>query len=289
MQRHLKQYAYFPGCNTEGISAELDLSMRTIAPLLGIELIDIPEFVCCGAGMVREQDAYAELSLCSRNFALAEALELPILTVCSTCQGTMNHALHVLKHDTVATQAVQARMQETPYRLRDVSSVRVVHILDLLWESRDLLRERAMSPNALTGIGIASFYGCRLLRPAGELPKERPVYSRKMEDVIEALGLTAVEYPGRTRCCGFDIAFVDKPAAKALLRKRFEEAESSKADLVVTACPLCHNILDGMQSQVREFETKTFPVLHLPQLVGLAIGVDERMLGLTRHVTGWKR
>jgi len=263
--------------------------MRAIAPLVGIELVDIPEFACCGAGMVREQDAYAEIALCARDFALAERQGLPILTVCSTCQGTMNHALHILKTDPDALAAVNLRMEGSGLVLRDISAVQVIHLLDVLHEDKDSLKELALSPNPLTGLRIAPFYGCRLLRPSSESPSSGLDQTRKFEEIIESLGLLPVNYPGRTKCCGFDIAFVDQKAARALLRERFIEAEGAKADILVTSCPLCHNVLDGMQSQVRSFEEKKFPVLHLPQLIGLALGVDERKLGLNRHVTGWKR
>ncbi|HNT30031.1 MAG TPA: CoB--CoM heterodisulfide reductase iron-sulfur subunit B family protein [bacterium] len=279
------KYAYYPGCNTEGLSRELDQSMRAIAPKLGIELVDLPEFVCCGAGQIREKDDVAELALNVRNLCIAERQGLDLLTVCATCYGTLLHTQYCLTHDRGRREQVASRISSLGYSLEAALRTRVVHILEVFNGLRTEILKQVISPESQKQIVVAPFYGCRLLRPHHELTTD---FAREymLESLITACGFTSVAYAGRTACCGFDIAFTDQPVTLRLLEKRLAEAAASRADWIVTACPLCQNVLDGLQSKARRgHDTHALiPVLHLPQLVGIVLGIDFRALGLQRHI-----
>jgi succinate dehydrogenase / fumarate reductase cytochrome b subunit len=283
------RYAYYPGCVAQGACRELDLATRAIAPRLDIELIELKQAACCGSGTFKENSWLLEDTVNARNIALAEALELPLLTHCSTCQGVIGHVDERLKEfqrdrpDYVNSinQLLEAEGCH-PYR----GTTEVKHLLWAIIGDVGLEQLRLRVTRPLTNLRCAAFYGCYLLRAQRTLPFDHPTHPSSLENVFDALGATAVEYSGRTQCCGWPISSYATPAAFRMAAQRLQGAIAAGADCIVTPCPLCHLNLDSRQPEIEHLigEKLNLPILHLPQLIGLALGLAPHFLGLSKHV-----
>lgn len=283
------RYAYFPGCVAQGACGELHLATTAIAQTLGIALVPLKEASCCGSGTFKEESILLEDAVNARNIALAEALDLPLLTHCSTCQGVIGHVDERLKAAQTGDLAYVAEINQLleqqkclPYR----GSTRVTHLLWALVGEYGLDRLAAQVKTPLTGLRCGAFYGCYLLRSQKLLPLDNPVNPSSMENLFETLGATAIRYPGRTQCCGWPISSYDQDNSFRLAGGFLQQAIAAGVDCLVTPCPLCHLQLDSRQKEISRVmgESLDLPILHLPQLVGLALGLSPKTLGLDRHL-----
>ncbi|MDH5428696.1 MAG: CoB--CoM heterodisulfide reductase iron-sulfur subunit B family protein [Nitrospirota bacterium] len=279
------RYAFFPGCVSKGACPELYQSVIQVYPKLGIALEEMTTASCTGAGVLQEKDEKLGDVLNARTFALAEQQGLPIMTICSTCQGVMSQANHRLTTQPAYLQEVNDMLQEEGLSYRGTTTIK--HFLWILLEDvgEDVLRAKITKP--LTGLRAAPFYGCYIQRPTEALGfEEHPDRGKSLERIIEILGAEVVDFPGKTRCCGFPILTINKINSLSMVATHTQDAKSHGADIMVTPCPLCHLNLDGMQSQAasQHHTSINLPILHLPQLLGLAMGMDPKSLGLNRNL-----
>lgn len=282
------KYAYFPGCVGQDSCSELDVSTKLIAEELGIELVELEDATCCGAGFVQDVNYDLSLVLNARTFAMAEKLGLDILTVCSTCQFNLDRANQEITESPEKLAEVNKMLAEVG--LRYGGKVEIKHILWVLVNEVGLGAIRRHVKVDLSDLNIASFYGCQLIRPGtlhGYDDPDRPEYFEKL---IEALGGKPVDYEGRKKCCGFPITFVNEDASMKMNAQNMLEAKEHGADVMATSCPLCHINLDLYQGRAEKAAGQRIelPILHLPQLVGLAIGIEPEKLRLKRHVVSAK-
>jgi len=282
------KYAYFPGCVGQDSCSELDVSTKLIAEELGIELVELTDATCSGAGFVQDVDYELATALNARTFAMAERLGLDILTVCSTCQFNLDRSNRELTESPERLKEVNKILAEVGMRYN--GTVEVKHLLWVLVNEVGLANLRRRVKVDLSGLNVASFYGCQLIRPA-ELHKyddpDRPVYFEKL---IEALGAKPVDYEGRKKCCGFPITFVNEDASMKMNAKNMLEAKDLGANVMATSCPLCHINLDMYQGRAEKSAGRRIdlPILHLPQLVGLAMGIPPERLRMKRHIVSTK-
>nr|WP_290220903.1 CoB--CoM heterodisulfide reductase iron-sulfur subunit B family protein [Trichocoleus desertorum] len=283
------KYAYFPGCVAQGACRELYLSTAALTTALGIELVELKKASCCGSGTFKEESALLEDSVNARNIALAEELSLPLLTHCSTCQGVIGHVDERLKksqqnNPDYIDQINGLLKQEgcSPYK----GSTEVKHLLWALVGDYGLEALQAKVTRKLAGLKCAAFYGCYLLRAQTSIPFDDPFQPESMENVFRAIGATPIYYRGRTQCCGWPLSSYATDQAFQMAGNHIQEAIAAGADCLVTPCPLCHLNLDSRQPEVEQVigQKLGLPVLHLPQLVALALGIAPEKLGLSHHI-----
>lgn len=277
--------AFWPGCVSKGACPELYQSITRVAPLLGIELVELYEASCTGAGVLSESNPELADTLNARTFAMAEKLGLPLMNICSTCQGVMAHHRQRLRDDPARLAAVNELLAEEG--LRYSGDVEVKNFLWLLVEDVGLDKLRSLVVRPLAGLRVAPFYGCYILRPTERLGyEERPEREQYLEMITEALGGEPVDYYGKTKCCGFPILTMNRRNSLSMAGDHLLEAKGKGADCMVTPCPLCHLNLDAQQPDAAAIKKTPIglPVLHLPQLVGLALGVPPQEMRLNRHV-----
>lgn len=279
------KYAFFPGCVSKGACPELYQSVMQVYPKLGIELAEMTTASCTGAGVLQEKDSRLGDALNARTFALAEQQGLPIMTICSTCQGVMSQANHRLTTQPNYLQEINGLLQEEGLTYRGTTTIK--HFLWILLEDvgEETLRQHITRP--LSGLRAAPFYGCYIQRPTNALEFDRhPDRGKSLERIIEILGAEIVDFPGKTRCCGFPILTINEKNSLTMVATHTRDAKSHGADIMVTPCPLCHLNLDGMQTKAASQEQASInlPILHLPQLLGLAMGLDTKSLGLQRNL-----
>lgn len=289
----MTRYAYYPGCSALKSALELDRSTRLVIERLGIEWLPMDEAACCGSresGGLEVQDEYLALSLNARTFAMAEAAGAQvILNVCSTCQLRLATDAKRLAEQPDLRDKVNRALASIDLRYQ--GNLRIQHLLYVLLQDigLDALHNRVTRP--LSGLRVAPFYGCHLIRPSaihGE--QEDPYRPRSLGLLIQALGGTEVDYSGASQCCGFHSLLVRKKTALQVSARSLMEAVREHADVMVTPCPLCHTMMDAYQPQIeRMCATRLgLPILHLPQLVGLALGISPEDLGMERHIVPFR-
>lgn len=278
------RYALYPGCAAQGATPELYQSTMAIVGRLGLEVVELAAASCCGAGVVTEAEPDVALALNVRTFAQAEALGLDIMTICGTCQGVMGAANRRLKTEPGLLERINRLLEPEGITYR--GRVQVKHLLWIVVREIGIRRLSELVKAPLGGVRIAPFYGCYMLRPSWDLGYDDPENPTSLEQVIRTLGGEVVAYTGRTKCCGFPVMLEKEAIAVAMAGANMKEAKEQGADCMVTPCPLCHMSLDIYQERAGK-AVKTsldLPILHLPQLLGLAMGLPSKDLGLSRHL-----
>jgi len=289
MSSQILKYAYFPGCVAQGACRELYQSTQALTQVLGIELIEMKKAACCGSGTFKEDSQLLEDTVNARNIALAEELSLPLLTHCSTCQGVIGHVDERLK-ESQKTQPTYLKQINSLLQKQSCSpyqgSTEVKHLLWALVADYGLEEIQNRVTRKLSGLKCAAFYGCYLLRGQTNLSYDDPYQPESMENVFRAIGATPIYYRGRTQCCGWPLSSYATNQAFQMAGTHISEAIDKGADCMVTPCPLCHLNLDSRQLEVERVigHKLGLPVLHLPQLIALALGISPKKLGLDRHI-----
>ena len=278
--------AYWPGCVSRGFTPELHGAMAKVAPLLDIELGELDRASCCGAGVIAEHNQELADTLNARTFALAQQTDgVMMMNICSTCQGSQSECQQRLDANTEYRSLINDTLRSDG--LRYEKGVVNKNFLWVLVEDigLDELRSRVKRP--LEDLKVGPFYGCYIVRPRDRLgigsDAPRDQYLHRL---IEALGGTVTDYAGAYKCCGFPIITMNKDASLKQAGTHLGDAVDADADCLVTPCPLCHLNLDLQQPLAERVVGRELglPVLHLPQLVGLALGLDPKELGMARHV-----
>jgi succinate dehydrogenase / fumarate reductase cytochrome b subunit len=278
--------AYWPGCVSRGFTTELHGSMALVAERLGIELVELDRGNCCGAGVIAEHNQELADSLNARTFALAQQTGLPMMNICSTCQGAQSECQQRLDADTEYRAHVNETLAEhgLEYVKEGFSNK---NFLWLLVEDYglDRLAEKVVRP--LSELRVGPFYGCYVVRPKERLGYEdHPNRDLYLEQVIETLGGEPVDYDGARKCCGFPVITMNRETSLRQAGTHVGDGLDAGADALVTPCPLCHLNLDMQQPEAAKVVGRELdlPILHLPQLVGLALGFEPKQLGMNRHV-----
>jgi succinate dehydrogenase / fumarate reductase cytochrome b subunit len=284
--------AYWPGCVSRGFTPELHGSMAKVAPLLDIELVELDRASCTGAGVIAEHNQELADTLNGRTFALAQQAMRDhgadlMMNICSTCQGAQSECQERLDANAEYREHINSVLSQTEDGLRYERGITNKHFLWLMVEEIGLDEIRSRVKRPLTDLRVGPFYGCYVVRPTDRLgiSEENP-RDRYLHMLIDALGGTVVDYAGAYKCCGFPIITMSREASLTMAGRHIGDAMNEGADCLVTPCPLCHLNLDLQQPLAEKVVGADLglPILHLPQLVGLAFGLDPKELGLNRHV-----
>jgi succinate dehydrogenase / fumarate reductase cytochrome b subunit len=259
--------------------------MALVAERLGIELVELDRANCCGAGVLAEHNPELADTLNARTFAMAQKTGLSMMNICSTCQGAQSECQQRLDAD--ATYRAHINEALSSEGLSYEQGIDNKNFLWLLVEDYglDKLKEKVVRP--LTGLRLGPFYGCYVLRPTSRLGyEEHPERDHYLEQLIDVLGGETVDYDGARKCCGFPVVTMNKKTSLTQAGTHIGDAIDAEADALVTPCPLCHLNLDMQQPEAAKIVGRDLglPVLHLPQMVGLALGFEPKQLGMSKHV-----
>jgi len=289
------KYALYTGCTARESTPELLMSTMAVARKLGIELVLLDEASCCGASHLQDFDDFLSLVLNARNICYAEKQNLPMVTICNTCQLNTVMTKERLDSDEDLKSQVNEKLAEVGLEYKGTSSVR--HFLYAIIDDYglDKLAEKVEKP--LSDFNVAAFYGCHNIRPShlhnkqnatsDDYSKEFPYNPTSLDRLIEALQGKSVDYDSKNKCCGFHADLQAPKTANRLTGTALLDAMDNNADMMVTPCPLCHLNMDVKQTAAAKEMGRdiALPVLHLPQLIGLALGIDPNELGLQHNVT----
>lgn len=284
------KYAFFPGCVARGGTPELYDSATIVMERLQIETIELSTASCTGAGVLQEKNEKMGDILNVRTLALAEKLELPILVICSTCQGIISQANFRVQKDRKYLEEINGYLKDEGLEYKGTTKVK--HLLWVIIEDIGIKKLKESFKTELKDVNFAPFYGCYIVRPSEVLEfTDNPGRENSLEQLIGAVGANVTKYSGRTACCGFPILFINQENSLKMVSNHTGSAKDSGADAIVTPCPLCHLNLDGYQPKARRKnrgDNADIPIIHVPQLVGLAMGIPETQLGLQKHVVSTK-
>ncbi len=280
----MKKYGFFPGCVAKESCKELFTSTLLLAEKLGIELVELTAASCCGASVLNDVNRDIARVLNARTYAQAESLGLDdVITICSTCTGHMRASNKELLES--ETHMTQANAILGKFNNKYNGTVMVRHLLWMLIDDIGLDTLKSMVVKPLNGLKVAPFYGCHIIRPESVNGWESSRNPHSLEDLITALGGEPIDYPGKTRCCGFHVQLEKDGIAANMVGQNMRMAKDNGAEAVLTPCPLCHLALDGYQQDAAARWGRTdLPTFHLPQLVALALGVDPILLGMNKHL-----
>lgn len=272
------KYHYYPGCSLEGSAKEYDAATRALMSAMAVELVEIPDWTCCGASAAESVGKIISLALPARNLALSQTMEknTDILVPCSACYLNLKKTEIILRQDKSFMKKVNEILAEDQLEMTGGGHTR--HLLDIL--SRDL-GETAFGrkiQRPLEEMTIAPYYGCQCLRPYAVFDDpESPV---SMEKLILSTGARIHPWDMGNRCCGASHMNTHMDTALRLVGKILKASRG--ADAIVTVCPMCQINLEGYQEKISEEMGEKFEIaiLYLPQLLGLAIGIPEDQLGL---------
>ena len=277
------KYAFYPGCVSKGGTPELYEATVKVAEKLEFELEEMKDVGCTGAGVLSREISDP---INARTFAKAEMSNLPIMTICSTCQGVMTQAQHRLKDEEYRNYINSEFLSDEGLEYKGTVEIR--HMLWAVVEDFGLDRLKNIAVRPLEGLPVAHFYGCYLKRPPELMvpPEFKKTRKTALEDVIEALGGKVVKSSGRGKCCGFPILTSNEANSLQMCGDHTIDAKEKGAVTLVTPCPLCHLELDGKQADAAAYrgEDINMPVLHLPQLIGLALGFTAKEMAMQRHL-----
>jgi succinate dehydrogenase / fumarate reductase cytochrome b subunit len=224
-------------------------------------------------------------TLNARTFAMAQQTGLSMMNICSTCQGAQSECQQRLDADSAYRAHINDVIAEEG--LRYEAGIENKNFLWLLVEDYGLDRLKELVVRPLSGLRVGPFYGCYVLRPTSRLGFDRfPDRDRYLEQVIAVLGGEPVDYEGADKCCGFPVITMNRETSLGQAGRHVGDAIDAGADALVTPCPLCHLNLDLQQPDAAKVVNRDLdlPILHLPQLVGLALGFEPKELGMTKHV-----
>lgn len=281
------KYSYYPGCSNEKFTSPYDVSTRAIAAPLGIELVDIDDWNCCGASEYVSLNLTAAYSLIARNLAQASKnTEVDqVVASCSLCYLNLRKCDKYLGTEEALAARVGTALAEAGLHYNP-GTLRVRHLLDVIRNDVGLDQLKAKIFRPLHGLRAAPYYGCLIVRPQFHNGEENPEYPTSLDELLGALGAEVVDYPLKTNCCGGHMTQISQDVAFELIRRILKGAVDRQADAIVTLCPMCQVNLDAFQSAVnRHFGTSYhIPVLYFTQLIGLALGLDPRDLGFGKEI-----
>ena len=268
-------YMFYPGCSLEGTARDFHLSTKAVAKVMGLDLPEIPDWVCCGSTPAHQSDPLLALALPAQNLAAAEGQTVAVC--CAACYSRLKVANHEIAGDAAVRQQV-AKVIGRDYD----GKTPVLHLLEILGRKLGPAAITARVKQPLRGLKVACYYGCLLSRPPEVTNFDDAENPTLMDQVMRAAGAQALDWPHKTECCGASYSITDVSIVLSLTRELLAMAKAAGADCIVTACPLCQINLDMRQRDIeKKFgEQYGLPVFYFTQLLGLSFGLSAGELGL---------
>jgi heterodisulfide reductase subunit B len=280
---------YFPGCTLKTKAIGLDDSVRDTAQALGHELVEVPDWTCCGATFSLAADNVMALAAPIRILANARKVSDSLVTVCAGCYNVLKRANYAVNQDPEKLKKITDFLE-----MEYDGGVKVIHYLEFLRDHVGFDKIAKAVKRDLSNIKVAPYYGCQMLRPHEELQFDDPEDPMMMDHLLEAIGCDVIDFPHKVECCGAFLTVCSevearrgesKPASGAVNECSYtilDAAVRRGADMMVLTCPLCHYNLDSTQDGIlkRHYGFKQIPVVYFSQLLAVALGLDPKKYSL---------
>ena len=277
MSEEKPRYLLFLGCVIPYRLSSYEVSARKVLTRLGVELVEMPEYNCCGFP-IDPLDHYLALTLAARNLCIAGREKLNILTLCNGCFGTLNKANKTLKEDKEERERINKYLAE--FGMEFKGTIEVKHLVHVLAEDVGFEKIKDSVKKPLSSLRVAQHTGCHLVRPKKLIEKDDPENPTLLKELIKLTGAKPLDYMDEAECCGNPIIGVNESIPFQMAKEKLEHIRAVGAQALITVCPFCHMMYDLNQPRIeRAFNEKfNIPVLHYPQLLGLAMGFTPEEL-----------
>ncbi len=279
--------SYYPGCSLHSTGIEYDISTKRVCEALGVELLEIKDWVCCGSTPAHQSDEIMSIALPMKNIALMKKHHdlNEICVPCASCYSRLKFALERMKDKDVRKKI------DKIINYKSSDNVRIIHVLELLKDKIGLDFIQKKVKKNLNGLKIVAYYGCLLTRPPEITGEEKFENPSQMEELAEILGAEGLDWNMKTYCCGAGAVLTKIDIMLELTQKILSDAAAVGAEAIVVACPLCHSNLDTRQDQInKKFKTRfNIPVFYITELIGLALDIKPKELGIFKHLTDTKK
>ena len=275
--------SYYPGCSLHATGVEFHMSTMAVAEKLNLNLVEPEGWVCCGTSPAHNTNYYRSVKLPMQTLKIAKQMGHSYMTMpCAACFSRFRIAMHEVQHDTELRKKIADDIG-----FEYSGGIKVDSLLTTITDRVGYEAAAAPVVQSLEGLRVACYYGCLLTRPPDVTGAEHPEYPMTMDHLLQKLGAEAVDWSYKTECCSGSVGLTTLDIALDLSHKILKNAIEVGADLIATACPLCHANLDLRQKQINEEFGGTFdiPIVYFTQLMGVAYGCDAETLGLHKHFT----
>ena len=277
------KYAYYPGCSLHSTAKEYDQSLLAVCDKLDVELVEPKKWVCCGSAGAHSTSRILASALPMENLALLEKMELNgIIVPCPECFSKFKTAQHSVQSDKKLKRDVVEAIH------KDCNDeAKVYHPLQIFSEEPLLSKIPTVVKRDLSRLKVVCYYGCLITRPPEIAQFDICEYPESMDRVLNAIGVTTLDWPDKTVCCGAAFALSKPDIVVELSHKIIEDAKSVGADAIAVACPLCHANLDTRQDDMeKEYGTHPqMPIVYFTQLMGYSFGLSSEELLVDKHLT----
>lgn len=276
----MTSFALYLGCTIPARQPNYELSSRKALEKLGIELVELDKTTCCAPPPIESVDLKSSLALAAYNVCLAEEQDLDIVTLCNGCFQSLAKANSLLKQDEHLRKDINIILSRAGKEFQGNKEVK--HYLQVFIQDVGIEKIRKNVVKPLSGLRVASFYGCHIIRPSTFLKFDDAERPRILDDLVEATGAKSIEYGNKLKCCGGLLRGHADDLALEMVKDKVINISNAKVDCSVTVCPFCFIALDIGQFQInRQFhENYEIPVLHYPELLCLALGVEPKEIAM---------
>lgn len=267
--------SYYPGCSLESTAKEFDLSTRSVCQALSVQLVEVPDWACCGATSAHATSANLATALPAYNIKMIQKTGLDAVVPCSACYSRLKHAEHELQGDE-ATRRNLEQLLEFSY----TGESKVLSLIEAITNYVGLANIGPMVKNPLKGLKLVCYYGCLLVRPVEVTGFEQPENPMILDDMVTVLGAEARPWSYKTDCCGAGLSMPRSDVSTGLVSKLVTMAAEAGAEAIVTTCPLCQTNLEMR----RKPDDNDLPVFYFTELIGLALGLPDSGNWFKRHL-----
>lgn len=261
--------SYYPGCSLHGTGSEYESSIKAVAESLGIELIELPDWNCCGASSAHATDAALARNLAVRNLVIAQEQKMDLLVPCAACYNRLKAG------------SGEGAGDYSPLKY----DFQILNPLELLSSEEVGRRITSLIKRPLVGLKVAPYYGCLLVRPPRLTGAKNFEDPKEMESLLKIMGAEIVSWSYKTDCCGGSLVLTQRRVGQRLVKKILVQALAAGAEAIVVACPLCHSNLDSRQAEVTQEtgENYEIPIFYISELLGLALGHKDNKKWWKKH------
>jgi heterodisulfide reductase subunit B len=272
-------YSYFPGCSLHSTGLEYNQSVLAVFAHLGLDLIEMEGWNCCGASSAHAVDQFLALALPARNLVIAQESNRHLAVPCAACFNRMKSVQHHFEHNPESRTQVLSALN-----VPELKTVPVRHILGILYEDFGAKRLAAQIRHPLKGLKVAAYYGCLLVRPPEVVQFDDPEHPHIMPELLTASGAEVVSWSDMTECCGGSLSLSRADIVYHLVGSLANRAHEAGAQALVTACPLCQVNLEMRQGKGKTGDSVILPVFYFTELIGLALGLEEAPKWWAKHL-----
>ena len=267
---------YYPGCSLETSAKEYNMSAKEVCKALGIELVELNDWNCCGALEVASLNPTLAAVLPARNLKIASDHSDKLVVTCNACLNNLIKAQHQILQDKELREKIGKILN---YEFREIQ---IKHILEILMIDVGLQKIEEAVKEPLNGLKTVSYYGCLMVRPSKIMHSDDPDDPKNIDEIVSALGGTPLEFTGKTKCCGGGLLMTYRQSAIELTKQILTEAAQRGAQCILVTCPLCQMTLESLSGKAKN--AKNIPILYFTQLMGLSFGIEPKKIGLDKNM-----